>query len=76
MFPKNTSDVEYPGVLKHMGTRKDGRNLVDEWTNKKKDKVNIPSSLHVPLLLLLSSQLHLHIWEFKESAVIHSAVHL
>uniref|UniRef100_A0A3B4YAK3 Alkaline phosphatase n=1 Tax=Seriola lalandi dorsalis TaxID=1841481 RepID=A0A3B4YAK3_SERLL len=25
MFPKNTSDVEYPGVAKHSGTRKDGR---------------------------------------------------
>ncbi|XP_074531987.1 alkaline phosphatase, tissue-nonspecific isozyme [Halichoeres trimaculatus] len=38
MYPKNTSDVEYPGVLKHMGTRKDGRNLVQEWVDRMKDK--------------------------------------
>ncbi|CAJ1050149.1 alkaline phosphatase%2C tissue-nonspecific isozyme isoform X2 [Xyrichtys novacula] len=38
MFPKNTSDVEYPGVAKHSGTRKDGRNLVQEWTDKVKNK--------------------------------------
>lgn len=39
MFPKNTSDVEYPGIAKHSGTRKDMRNLVQEWTDKMKDKV-------------------------------------
>ena len=39
MFPKNMSDVEYPGDKKHTGTRKDGRNLVQEWTNRMKDKV-------------------------------------
>ncbi len=33
MFPKNTSDVEYPDIAKHSGTRKDGRNLVQEWTH-------------------------------------------
>lgn len=38
MFPKNTSDVEYPSIAKHSGTRKDGRNLVQEWTDKMKDK--------------------------------------
>lgn len=38
MFPKNQSDVEYPNVLKHSGTRKDGRNLVEEWIAKKKNK--------------------------------------
>uniref|UniRef100_A0AAQ5ZQU6 Alkaline phosphatase n=1 Tax=Amphiprion ocellaris TaxID=80972 RepID=A0AAQ5ZQU6_AMPOC len=38
MFPKNKSDVEYPNVLKHSGTRKDGRNLVQEWTDRMKDK--------------------------------------
>ncbi|KAM3621302.1 uncharacterized protein V6R79_009243 [Siganus canaliculatus] len=38
MFPKNTSDVEYPGVAKHCGTRKDGRNLVKEWTDRMTDK--------------------------------------
>ncbi|KAJ8360465.1 hypothetical protein SKAU_G00169900 [Synaphobranchus kaupii] len=31
MFPQNTSDVEYPREHKHSGTRKDGRNLVEEW---------------------------------------------
>lgn len=38
MFPKNKSDVEYPNILKHSGTRKDGRNLVQEWTDRMKDK--------------------------------------
>ncbi|KAK5872043.1 hypothetical protein PBY51_012778 [Eleginops maclovinus] len=38
MFPKNMSDVEYPSILKHSGTRKDGRNLVQEWTDRMKDK--------------------------------------
>ncbi|XP_053303428.1 alkaline phosphatase, tissue-nonspecific isozyme [Pleuronectes platessa] len=38
MFPKNQSDVEYPGVGKHSGTRKDGRNLVDEWIDRTKAK--------------------------------------
>uniref|UniRef100_A0A4W5KPN4 Alkaline phosphatase n=1 Tax=Hucho hucho TaxID=62062 RepID=A0A4W5KPN4_9TELE len=38
MFPKNQSDVEYPGEKKHFGTRKDGRNLVEEWTNRMKNK--------------------------------------
>ncbi|XP_067287646.1 alkaline phosphatase, tissue-nonspecific isozyme [Pseudorasbora parva] len=38
MYPKNTSDVEYPGDKKHNGTRKDGRNLVGEWIDKVKDK--------------------------------------
>ncbi|TRY85449.1 hypothetical protein DNTS_030553 [Danionella cerebrum] len=32
------SDVEYPGDRKHNGTRKDGRNLVDEWKDRVKDK--------------------------------------
>ncbi|XP_034541018.1 alkaline phosphatase, tissue-nonspecific isozyme isoform X1 [Notolabrus celidotus] len=79
MFPKNTSDVEYPGVAKHSGTRKDGRNLVQEWTDRTKDKVHFPSSSPLfarSLLPLLSSQLHLHIWEFKVNAVFHSAVRL
>lgn len=34
MFPKNVSDVEYPNVAKHSGTRKDGRNLVQEWRDR------------------------------------------
>ncbi|XP_068599095.1 alkaline phosphatase, tissue-nonspecific isozyme [Brachionichthys hirsutus] len=38
MFPKNTSDVEYPDISKHSGTRKDGRNLVQEWIDRMKDK--------------------------------------
>ncbi|CAB1353633.1 unnamed protein product [Coregonus sp. 'balchen'] len=38
MFPKNQSDVEYPGEKKHFGTRIDGRNLVEEWNNRMKNK--------------------------------------
>ncbi|XP_041837065.1 alkaline phosphatase, tissue-nonspecific isozyme [Melanotaenia boesemani] len=38
MFPKNMSDVEYPDIAKYSGTRKDGRNLVTEWTDRMKDK--------------------------------------
>ncbi|KAL7837819.1 hypothetical protein SRHO_G00275300 [Serrasalmus rhombeus] len=38
MLPKNTSDVEYPGEKKHSGTRKDGRNLIQEWIDRMKDK--------------------------------------
>ncbi|KTF74611.1 hypothetical protein cypCar_00036624 [Cyprinus carpio] len=38
MYPRNTPDVEYPGDKKHNGTRKDGRNLVAEWTDRVKDK--------------------------------------
>uniref|UniRef100_A0A8C5G465 Alkaline phosphatase n=1 Tax=Gouania willdenowi TaxID=441366 RepID=A0A8C5G465_GOUWI len=45
MFPKNQSDVEYPDVLKHSGTRKDERNLVQEWKDKMKDKVRFPPFL-------------------------------
>lgn len=40
MFPKNQSDVEYPDVAKHGGTRKDGRNLVAEWVERMKHKVS------------------------------------
>uniref|UniRef100_A0A667ZJ54 Alkaline phosphatase n=1 Tax=Myripristis murdjan TaxID=586833 RepID=A0A667ZJ54_9TELE len=38
MFPKNMSDVEYPNISKYSGCRKDGRNLVKEWTDQMKDK--------------------------------------
>ncbi|TNM89175.1 alkaline phosphatase, tissue-nonspecific isozyme [Takifugu flavidus] len=38
MFPKNQVDVEYPDTAKYSGTRKDGRNLVGEWTEKMEDK--------------------------------------
>lgn len=38
MFPKNQSDIEYPNVTKHSGTRKDGRNLVQEWIDKTQNK--------------------------------------
>ena len=44
MFPKNTSDVEYPGVAMHSGTRKDGRDLVREWTDRMKAEVHFSSS--------------------------------
>lgn len=42
MFPKSHSDVEYPNIAKHNGTRKDGRNLVAEWTERMKDRVSSP----------------------------------
>lgn len=45
MFPKNQSDVEYPDMAKHSGTRKDGRNLVQEWTDRMQNKVGFASSL-------------------------------
>ncbi|KAM4588008.1 alkaline phosphatase, tissue-nonspecific isozyme isoform 2-T2 [Odontesthes bonariensis] len=38
MYPKNKSDVEYPDVAKSSGVRKDGRNLVQEWLDKVKNK--------------------------------------
>ncbi|KAG7319058.1 hypothetical protein KOW79_017532 [Hemibagrus wyckioides] len=38
MLPKNMSDVEYPSEKKHSGTRKDGRNLIQEWIDRMKDK--------------------------------------
>ncbi|KAA0707644.1 Alkaline phosphatase [Triplophysa tibetana] len=38
MYPKNTPDMEYPAEKKHNGTRIDGRNLVEEWTDRVKDK--------------------------------------
>ncbi|XP_028853956.1 alkaline phosphatase, tissue-nonspecific isozyme isoform X3 [Denticeps clupeoides] len=38
MYPKNTSDVEYPMDKKLNGTRRDGRNLVQEWENRMKGK--------------------------------------
>ncbi|KAK5602760.1 hypothetical protein CRENBAI_026665 [Crenichthys baileyi] len=38
MYPKNMPDVEYPTQSKHNGTRKDGRNLVEEWSNKMKNE--------------------------------------
>ncbi|TSK16213.1 Alkaline phosphatase [Bagarius yarrelli] len=38
MFPKNMSDVEYPGEKRHSGTRKDRRNLIQEWIDRMKDK--------------------------------------
>lgn len=67
MFPKNQSDVEYPTVAKHSGTRKDGRNLVGEWIEKMKDHVSFsPSSVCAVFLLPLSaSQLHLHIFNVR-----------
>lgn len=76
MFPKNKSDVEYPSVAKHSGTRKDGRDLVQEWIDKTKDKVNFSfsfslfSRLVFPCFLFYLLQLHLHISEFKVAAVL------
>ena len=54
MFPKNQSDVEYPGDKKHFGTRKDGRNLVEEWTNRMKNKVNCSVLVCLSLLFTMS----------------------
>lgn len=35
MFPKNTSDVEYPQEERHRGTRLDGKDLVQAWHDTK-----------------------------------------
>ena len=35
MFPKNTSDVEYPQEERHRGTRLDGKDLVQAWHDAK-----------------------------------------
>ncbi|XP_058017373.1 alkaline phosphatase, tissue-nonspecific isozyme [Ahaetulla prasina] len=40
MFPKNTSDVEYPDEEKYKGTRLDNRNLVQEWKDAKPKEKN------------------------------------
>ncbi|KAM7401726.1 hypothetical protein PAMP_017021 [Pampus punctatissimus] len=45
MFPKNTSDVEYPNMTKHSGTRKDGRNLVQEWITSLFEPGDLPYDL-------------------------------
>lgn len=39
MFPKNTSDAEYPRERRHAGTRQDGRNLVEEWKDRVRNMV-------------------------------------
>ncbi|XP_036387719.1 alkaline phosphatase, tissue-nonspecific isozyme [Megalops cyprinoides] len=38
MAPRNSSDVEYPEERKHNGTRRDGRNLVEEWRGRMVDR--------------------------------------
>lgn len=38
MFPKNMTDIEYPTIAKYSGSRKDGRNLVEEWLERMKEK--------------------------------------
>lgn len=68
MFPKNQSDVEYPGIAKHSGTRNDGRNLVEEWIKKVNDKVSF-ASLYLSLVFHCS-QLNLHILEFKVNVLL------
>lgn len=55
MSPKNQSDVEYPDVAKHNGTRKDGRNLVQEWIDRTKDQVGFSSSPLSCVYMLRSS---------------------
>lgn len=69
MFPKNKSDVEYPGIAKHSGTRNDGRNLVQEWTDRMKDKVNFSSSSLSLLFSSLCSPFYLpnYIYIFRSS---------
>lgn len=57
MFPKNQSDVEYPGEKKHFGTRIDRRNLVEEWNNRMKNKVSCS-------VLVLLSLLFYHVLLF------------
>lgn len=58
MFPKNTSDVEFPDAAKHSGTRKDGRSLVKEWMERMKDQVNITTSFASLFLLPLIPTTH------------------
>lgn len=56
MLPKNTSDVEYPGEKKYNGTRKDGRNLIQEWINRTKNKVREPKvHLKVKIILIINN---------------------
>lgn len=60
MFPKNTSDVEYPNEDKYRGTRLDNRNLVEVWKEKKPtEKVSVVLSYQEGggLSLLLGVQL-------------------
>lgn len=61
MFPKNQSDVEYPGEKKHFGTRIDRRNLVEEWNNRMKNKVSCS-------VLVLLSLLFYHVSSFLPSS--------
>lgn len=45
MFPKNSSDVEYPDEERYRGTRLDNRDLVQEWRSAKpKDQVRRKSA--------------------------------
>lgn len=52
MLPKNTPDVEYPSMGKYNGSRKDGRNLVEEWVSRMSNKVNVSFSVFISLLLV------------------------
>lgn len=53
MTPKNMSDVEYPTQTKHNGTRKDGRNLVQEWIDRTKNKVHFLFPRFTPFAFML-----------------------
>lgn len=67
MYPKDTPDVEYPNEKQHYGTRKDGRNLIDEWKERMKEKVSAflwffflpPSFTHLASCLCFSTRLEL-----------------
>lgn len=61
MYPKDTPDVEYPNEKQHYGTRKDGRNLIDEWKDRMKEKVSAFLSVFLfpPTLCYPSHQLPL-----------------
>ncbi|KAK5606527.1 hypothetical protein CRENBAI_019482 [Crenichthys baileyi] len=39
MTPRGTKDPEYPGKISSWGTRRDGRNLIQEWQSMKAGKV-------------------------------------
>lgn len=66
MFPKNMSDVEYPNILKHSGTRKDGRNLVQEWVDRMKDKVIFPLLFLFALLVSSFPLIYLIAFSYSE----------
>lgn len=65
MFPKNMSDVDYPGVAKYNGVRNDGRNLVQEWIDRMKDQVFFSFLQFFPLFFYQSIRVCLKMYNFE-----------